>query len=108
MSEMVMDLYDTRPWPAEVYENNAPSWPLDEELYDAQVLKRWIERQTHRLKIQGESWKAWCAENGITEWSQKKLSKSDRISYALIDIFVTPAGLMPEDLYGWERPRATS
>jgi hypothetical protein len=72
------------------------------------VLRGWVERQSHRLALQGDSWKKFCSNGGITEWSQKKLAKSDKVSYALIDMFVTPAGLMPEDLYGWERPRATA
>lgn len=108
MSEMVMGLYDTRPWPVEMYQDNEPKWPLDKDLYDASILKAWIERQSHRLAVQGGSWKKFCAEGGITEWSQKKLAKSDRISYALIDMFVTPAGMLPEDLYGWEKPRETA
>lgn len=76
---------------------------LNRDLLDASVLQAWAKRQEVRLKASGMTWQEWCEKNGISDWSRKKLRVGGKISYMFADAFLTPAGMMPEDLYGWPK-----
>ena len=71
------------------------------DLFPAGPLQQWAERQKIRLAANGSDWHTWCTSHGISEWSRKKVNRGGSISYNLIDMFLTPAGMQPEDLYGW-------
>lgn len=93
-------------WPEEVFDDSphlivGRAGSLNRAVYDAQVLLDWIERQKIRLVADGTTWTEWCNEKGITEWHRKRVARGGLISYALADSILTPAGLMPEDLYGY-------
>lgn len=91
--------------PAEVYDIEIP---LGEDLYSVGPLNEWIERQQVRVAASGMTWTEWCGRVGIGDWARKKLARETehggKISYVFIERFLVPAGLMVEDLYGWERP----
>lgn len=74
---------------------------LRSNVLDAEPLQAWVERQKMRLSQEGVDWIQYCRNNDITEWARKRLRKGGLISYSFADIFLAPAGWMPEDLYGW-------
>ena len=84
---------------AELYEVSRIS---SQKIYPVGPLADWVKRQSARLDAAGSSWGDWCDLHGISDSVvRKRILKSEHISYLDVDEILTPAGMRPEDLYGW-------